>query len=37
MDCSPDRLTGLQRALLAAFFAREQRFVLTGGAALGGF
>jgi hypothetical protein len=33
----PNRLTALQRDLLAAFFAREQRFVLTGGGALAGF
>ena len=33
----PSRLTPLQVALLQAFFAREQRFVLTGGAALAGF
>jgi predicted nucleotidyltransferase component of viral defense system len=31
------RLSPLQRELLDAFFAREQRFVLTGGSALGGF
>jgi hypothetical protein len=30
------RLTPLQRDLLAAFFARETRFTLTGGAALAG-
>lgn len=35
----PSRLTPLQRDLLAAFFAREQRFILTGGGggALAGF
>lgn len=33
----PSRLTPLQIDLLQAFFAREQRFVLTGGAALSGF
>jgi hypothetical protein len=33
----PNRLTPLQRDLLAAFFAREQRFFLTGGGALAGF
>jgi hypothetical protein len=33
----PSRLTPLQRDLLAAFFAREQRFFLTGGGALAGF
>lgn len=33
----PDRLTPLQRDLLAGFFAREQRLFLTGGAALAGF
>jgi hypothetical protein len=33
----PDRLTSLQRDLLAAFFEREKRFFLTGGAALAGF
>lgn len=37
MDSCPDRLSPLQRELLVAFFAREQRFVLTGGAALAGF
>jgi hypothetical protein len=31
------RLTALQRDLLAAFFAREQRMFLTGGAALAGY
>jgi len=31
------RLTELQRDLLEAFFAREDRFFLTGGAALAGF
>src|SRR5688572_23925008 len=37
MGSSPDRLTELQRDLLDAFFAREQGFYLTGGAALAGF
>lgn len=38
MDSFPtNRLTQLQRDLVAAFFAREQRYVLTGGAALAGF
>ena len=37
MDSSPDRLTPFQRALLDAFFARERRWFLTGGAALAGF
>jgi hypothetical protein len=37
MGSSPSRLTPLQRDLLDAFFAREQRFALTGGAALAGF
>lgn len=39
MGSSPptDRLTPLQRELIAAFFAREQRFTLTGGGALVGF
>ncbi|MSP62517.1 MAG: hypothetical protein EXR72_19735 [Myxococcales bacterium] len=38
MDSSPpSRLTPLQSDLLAAFFAREQRFFLTGGGALAGF
>ncbi len=32
-----NRLTPLQRELLEAFFRREQRMFLTGGAALGGF
>jgi hypothetical protein len=31
------RLSPLQQDLLAAFFAREQRFFLTGGAALAGY
>ena len=31
------RLSPIQRELLDAFFAREQRFTLTGGSALGGF
>ncbi len=33
----PSSLTKLQEDLLHAFFARERRFFLTGGAALGGF
>jgi hypothetical protein len=33
----PSRLTPLQRDLLHAFFAREQRMFLTGGGALAGF
>jgi predicted nucleotidyltransferase component of viral defense system len=33
----PSRLSALQRDLLAAFFAREQRLFLTGGGALVGF
>lgn len=37
MGSSPSRLTPLQRDLLDAFSAREQRFALTGGAALAGF
>jgi aryl-alcohol dehydrogenase-like predicted oxidoreductase len=37
MASSTDRLTPLQRDLLDAFFAREQGFFLTGGAALAGF
>lgn len=37
MGSSPDRLSRLQRDLLEAFFEREQRFALTGGAALAGF
>lgn len=39
MASSPDsdRLTPLQRSVLAAFFAREHGFFLTGGAALAGF
>src|SRR2546428_13949867 len=32
-----DQLTPLQRDFLEAFFARESRFFLTGGAALAGF
>lgn len=36
-ESSSDRLTLLQRELLEAFFAREQGFYLTGGAALAGF
>lgn len=34
---SSERLTPLQREVLRAFFAREQGFFLTGGAALAGF
>jgi hypothetical protein len=34
---TPSRLTPLQVDLLEAFFALEQRYVLTGGAALAGF
>jgi predicted nucleotidyltransferase component of viral defense system len=34
---APSTLTPLQDELLRAFFEREDRFVLTGGAALGGF
>lgn len=37
MASSHDRLTPLQRALLATFFRHEKRFFLTGGAALAGF
>jgi len=40
MGSSPlpnDRLTKLQRELVVAFFEREQRLFLTGGAALAGF
>jgi hypothetical protein len=37
MVSSDDRLTPLQRALLASFFEHERRFYLTGGAALAGF
>jgi hypothetical protein len=37
MGSSADKLTPLQRELLAAFFERERRFFLTGGAALAGF
>jgi hypothetical protein len=38
VDFLPDnKLTPLQRDLLVAFFTREQRFFLTGGAALAGF
>lgn len=36
MDSSPG-LSSLQQAVLKEFFAREQRFVLTGGGALVGF
>ena len=34
---APNSLTPLQRELLVEFFAREQRFFLTGGGALAGF
>lgn len=34
---SPGRLTELQRSVLAAFFARERDFFLTGGGALAGY
>ena len=34
---SAGKLTALQRRVLEEFFARESRFILTGGAALGGF
>ena len=37
MDSSPHRLDALQRGLIDAFFARTQRFFLTGDAALSGF
>lgn len=37
MDSSPSRLTALQRAVLAEFFARERGFFLTGGGALAGY
>lgn len=33
----PNRLDSLQREVLSAFFAREDRFFLTGGAALAGY
>lgn len=33
----PDKLSGLQREVLEAFFRQERRFFLTGGAALAGF
>lgn len=36
-DSSPGALTRLQLDLVREFFAREQRFFLTGGAALAGF
>lgn len=36
MDCSPS-LSRLQQDLLREFFARERRFVLTGGGALLGY
>jgi hypothetical protein len=34
---APTRLDSLQQEVLAAFFRREERFFLTGGAALAGF
>jgi hypothetical protein len=37
VDSSPSRLTALQRDVLAAFFALERGFFLTGGAALAGY
>ena len=37
MASSSDKLSPLQRALLEAFFRTEDRFFLTGGAALAGF
>ncbi len=37
MDASASRLTPLQKSILAAFFAKTDRFFLTGGAALAGF
>ncbi|MBK8974344.1 MAG: nucleotidyl transferase AbiEii/AbiGii toxin family protein [Planctomycetes bacterium] len=37
MGSSQSRLSPLQRELLDAFFALEQKFALTGGSALGGF
>lgn len=37
MGSSEDKLSPLQRALLAAFFEKERGFFLTGGAALAGF
>ena len=37
MDSSPSALTALQQDLIREFFARDQRFFLTGGAALAGF
>jgi hypothetical protein len=36
-ESSLDKLTALQRDVLVAFFAQEQEFYLTGGAALAGF
>lgn len=36
-DLPHSRLTALQRELLEGFFAREQRFFLTGGAALAAY
>jgi hypothetical protein len=36
-ESSADKLTPLQRELLAAFFSHERGFFLTGGAALAGF
>jgi Nucleotidyl transferase AbiEii toxin, Type IV TA system len=37
MDSSNSKLSELQKKVLQAFFARERRFRLTGGAALAGF
>ena len=37
VSSAPSRLTALQRELAEAFFRREQRMFLTGGAALAGF
>lgn len=37
MERPSSRLTRLQVEVLAAFFEREQRFYLTGGAALAGY
>jgi predicted nucleotidyltransferase component of viral defense system len=37
VSSSPSRLTALQRELAEAFFRREQRMFLTGGAALAGY
>lgn len=36
-SAQPNRLTALQRDLLASFFARDRRTFLTGDAALAGF